>query len=241
MSTNVGSVGFRFNRLTGRDEPRIGTSTVVAGVRGTEVIVYAGANGSSLFLVETGEVTVTSGRSHGQPGRKRRCRSPRGRASRREVRVCLAGRSTSAGWNAEKVEEYLADPVAGAEALIVQLDEFIQGTQEYRDLFDELSVERDAVYEAVAEMEEGDEREALRRELLSLNARNRTLVLNYRYYALSGLSLRRYILGKMYVELTTRYIMDKDNPTYTDFVAVYNEFLDRYDSGIVPNLVEADI
>jgi hypothetical protein len=240
MSTSVGSVGFRFNRLAGRDEPRIGTSTVVAGIRGTEVIVYAGANGSSLFLVQTGEVAVTSAGQTVSLVENEGVEVPAG-GPPGEKFEWLGQEIDFSSWNAEKVEEYLADPVAGAEALIVQLDEFIEGTQEYRDLFDELSVERDAVYDAVAEMEEGDEREALRQELLSLNAQNRTLVLNYRYYALSGLSLRRYILGKMYVELTTRYMLDKDNPTYTNFVSVYEEFMDQYESGIVPNLVEADI
>ncbi|MFW5695964.1 MAG: FecR family protein, partial [Alkalispirochaeta sp.] len=60
MSNSAGAVKYRFNRLTGRSEPDIGTSSVVAGVRGTEVAVYAGGEGSSLFVVESGEVEVTS-------------------------------------------------------------------------------------------------------------------------------------------------------------------------------------
>ncbi|TVR67919.1 MAG: hypothetical protein EA427_11950, partial [Spirochaetaceae bacterium] len=64
MSNSVGSVSYRFQRVTGRAEPRVGTATTVAGVRGTELTIYAGADGSSLFLVESGLVEVSSaGRS----------------------------------------------------------------------------------------------------------------------------------------------------------------------------------
>jgi hypothetical protein len=55
FSSAAGSVAYRFNQVTGR-EPRIATATAAAGVRGTELTVYAGADGTSLFAVRSGEV-----------------------------------------------------------------------------------------------------------------------------------------------------------------------------------------
>ncbi|MFP4152465.1 MAG: hypothetical protein ACLFSV_06435 [Alkalispirochaeta sp.] len=240
MSNSTGSVGYRFKRLAGRDEPRIGTTSVVAGIRGTEVVVYAGANGSSLFLVETGQVDVTSaGRTvslNQDEGVEVPATGPPG-----EKFEWVGQELDYSTWNAEKLGEYLAEPVEGTVALIERLDEFIQGTREYSDLYEQYQAEREQVYEAVSNMEEGEEREVLREQLLELNAQNRLLVLNYRYYSLSGLSLRRYVLGKMYVELTTRYMLNKNDSVYQNFLVEYRRFLDAYENGIVPRLVEADI
>ncbi|MDA3949451.1 MAG: FecR domain-containing protein [Spirochaeta sp.] len=240
MSNSTGSVGYRFNRLAGRDEPRIGTTSVVAGIRGTEVVVYAGANGSSLFLVESGLVDVTSA---GQTvslaqdeGVEVPASGPPG-----DVFEWVGQELDFSTWNAQKLDEYLANPVAGVQSLMTQLDEFIEGTQEYRELYQEIKTEYDAKYETFVELEDGEEKDALREELQQIGNRQRTQVLNYRYYALSGLSLRRYVLGKMYIELTTRYILDKDNATYQGFIAEYERFLAAYNDGIVPRLVEADI
>jgi hypothetical protein len=240
MSNSTGSVGYRFNRLAGRDEPRIGTSSVVAGVRGTEVVVYAGANGSSLFLVETGLVDVTSAGRTVSLVENEGVEVPAGGPPGEKFE--WLGRTIDfSEWNSQQLDSYLENPADGTVALISSLDEFIAGNKEYYDLFQEFSAEREELYERVTEMEEGDERETLRQELLQMNARNRTVVLNYRYNALSALSLRRYVLGRMYVELTTRYMLDRNNPVYQDFLVQYHEFLDRFEEGIVPQLVEADI
>lgn len=240
MSTKVGSVRHRFNRIAGRDEPRIGTSTVVAGIRGTEVIVYAGANGSSLFVVETGMVDVSSAGESVSLTENEAVEVPAGGPPGEKFE--WIGRELDfSTWNAQKLDEYLADPVAGAQSLITQLDEFIEGTREYVELYEEIKSEYDAMYETFTAMESGDEKDALREELEGIGNRQRMQVLNYRYYALSGLSLRRYVLGKMYVELTSRYILDKENDVYRSFVAEYERFLDAYEDGIVPRLVDADI
>jgi hypothetical protein len=144
-------------------------------------------------------------------------------------------------WNSDKLEEYLSNPAGSVEGLLVQLDTFIDGTQEYRDLFETILEEYDQKYERFNSLEEGEEKEQLRVEVQELGTRNRNVALNYRYYALSGLSLRRFVLGRMYVELKTRYFFDRDDPEFQRFSNLYEEFLARFESGIVPRLVEADI
>ncbi len=240
MSNSTGAVGYRFRRLAGREEPIIGTASVVAAVRGTEVTVYAGANGASLFLVETGLVDITSAGETVSLAQNEGVEVPPGGPPGEKFE--WLGRTIDfSDWNAQQLKSYLEKPSEGTAALISSLDEFIAGNREYYELYEEFSAEREDLYQRVTEMEQGEEREALRQELLNMNARNRTVVLNYRYNALSALSLRRYVLGKMYVELSTRYILDRDNPVYQDFLAQYHVFLERFEEGIVPQLVEADI
>jgi len=240
MSNSTGSVAYRFNRLAGRDEPRIGTSTVVAGIRGTEVIVYAGANGSSLFLVESGMVDVTSAGQTVSLVQDEGVEVPAG-GPPGEKFEWLGQEIDYSTWNSEKLEEYLSNPAGSVEGLLLQLDTFIEGAQEYRDLFETILEEYDQKYERFNSLEEGEEKEQLRVEVQELGNRNRNVALNYRYYALSGLSLRRFVLGRMYVELKTRYFFDRDDPEFQRFSNLYEEFLVQFESGIVPRLVEADI
>lgn len=240
MSNSVGSVSYRFQRVTGRAQPLVGTTTTVAGVRGTELTIYAGADGSSLFLVESGLVEVSSaGRSV--------------ELSANQAVEVAVGREPGAvfewkgreldfsSWNQERIAQYLANPVEGTVALTKQLDEFIQGVTEFRALYEEYAAEYDREFERFQAMEDGDEKESLRQELLEFGPLTRTQALNYRYYALSGLSLRRFVLGRMYVELKTRYILDQRNPRFQAFLAEYSRFLEEFEQGVTPGLVDADI
>jgi hypothetical protein len=65
--------------------------------------------------------------------------------------------------------------------------------------------------------------------------------LNYRFFALSALSLRQYVLSSMYIDMKTKYILEVNNKIYSDFIKEYEKFLKIYESNIVPYLVEADI
>ena len=57
LSVALGSIKFRYDKLTGT-EPQVRTNGAVAGVRGTEFTVFSGADGSTLFAVDSGQVTV---------------------------------------------------------------------------------------------------------------------------------------------------------------------------------------
>jgi hypothetical protein len=43
-----------------------------------------------------------------------------------------------------------------------------------------------------------------------------------RHYALSYLSMRRYVLGGMYVQMKSRYILKQDAPEYREFMGLYD-------------------
>lgn len=241
MSTSVGSVGFRFNRLAGRDEPRIGTSTVVAGIRGTEVVVYAGANGSSLFLVETGEVAVTSAGETVSLVENEGVEVPAG-GPPGEKFEWLGQELDFSEWEAEKFAAFLSEPLRGVAGVQSDLYEITQLAEEYYGYYEELNAQLKDVREQLEAIEDEDEFLEFR-ESTFFPVQNQTgiAVLNYRYHALSALSLRRYVLGRMYLEMKTRFILNRDDPTYVQFVEKHNEILDVFEERIVPYLVDADI
>ncbi|RKX83042.1 MAG: hypothetical protein DRP58_09415, partial [Spirochaetes bacterium] len=124
LATTVGAVSFKFGKLFGK-EPILATPSMVAGIRGTELTVYAGEDGSTLIAVDSGLVTVESMgvsvdlvKDEGVevlpgevPGEK----------------FSLLGREMDfASWNADKYENLIADHIAGLERLGHQLDGFIE-------------------------------------------------------------------------------------------------------------------
>jgi hypothetical protein len=64
---------------------------------------------------------------------------------------------------------------------------------------------------------------------------------NLRHYSLSALSMRRFVLGRLYMEIKSRYITDTDNPVFLGFLSIYEEILELFENTVTPLLVEADI
>jgi len=82
----------------------------------------------------------------------------------------------------------------------------------------------------------------LREELLKgVGKDRRILFLNMRFYALSYLSLRRYVVGGLYLQMKSRYITKPTALVYQEFLERYRDILRKYEETIVPHLVEADI
>ncbi|NBF40951.1 MAG: hypothetical protein GVY14_11090 [Spirochaetes bacterium] len=244
LQNTVGSVSYRFNQVTGR-EPRIGTASAVAGVRGTELTVYAGDDGTSLFAVDSGLVEVEAeGRTVS--------------LSENEAVEVVAGQAPGekfewlgeeldfSTWNQERLDAFLEDPLEGLVRIEDRLTFFAEEAEAMYAAFEEGRAEADAVREQIEEMQadgvSAEEIQEFRREELTpVTERYSTLGLNYRYYALSALSMRRFVLGKLYMQMKTRYAFDWDNPIYVEFVELYNGILAEYEERIVPRLVEADI
>lgn len=241
MSTSVGSVGFRFNRLAGRDEPRIGTSSVVAGIRGTEVIVYAGANGSSLFLVQTGEVAVSAAGQTVSLVENEGVEVPAG-GPPGEKFEWLGETLDFSDWEAEQFAEFLSEPLRGIAAVQTDLYEIAELAEEYFGYYEELNEQLRDVRSQLEEIEnEEDFLEFRETNVFPIQNQTRISVLNYRFHALSALSLRRYVLGRMYMEMKTRFMLDRSNPTFVQYEEKHHEILRVFEEEIVPYLVEADI
>mgnify|MGYP006276422309 FL=1 len=243
LQNTVGSVSYRFNQVTGR-EPRIGTASAVAGVRGTELTVYAGDDGTSLFAVDSGLVEVEAEGRTVSLAENEAVEVVAGQAPGEKFEW-LGEELDFSTWNQERLDAFLEDPLEGLARIEERLnyfgDEMSRAVGEYESAQAELDAARAEVEELRADGESEAANQAVEDKVRPAMRQASTLVLNYRYYALSALSMRRYVLGKLYMQMKTRYILDVDNPVFADFLQAYRQVVDDFEREIAPQLVEADI
>jgi hypothetical protein len=244
LQNTVGSVSYRFNQVTGR-EPRIGTASAAAGVRGTELTVYAGDDGTSLFAVDSGLVEVEAEGRTVSLAENEAVEVVAGQAPGEKFEW-LGEELDFSTWNADRLDAFLEDPLEGLVRIERRMDYFSrQLDQAYGSFLDARALADDSRRRIAELRDEGateEEMRTYRADVLTPRVnRSTTLALNYRYYALSALSMRRYVLGKLYMQMKSRYIMDKTNPVYSDFLELYLSILADYEESVVPRLVEADV
>ena len=56
----LGSVQYKFTKAMKDNEPRITTPSTVCGIRGTEFTVFSGLDGSAVYVVDNGSVSVSA-------------------------------------------------------------------------------------------------------------------------------------------------------------------------------------
>lgn len=241
VSTTLGQVSFKFNRMT--KEPLISTPSTVMGVRGTEFTVYAGADGSSLVTVESGAVEVS-----GQ-GEKVLLEQAEGV----EVRAGMApgekfevlGKAVDySDWNNSRIESMIKNPAKALSDLSEQIQTLITEMEKYTELYNQVQEDIPILRERMNTLfEDGkdDEAQALYKDQLRpLEITSLRHVMNYRYYALSILSMRQHVLSGFYIKMKTAYITDSENVVYQDFLKDYYSLIDNYQKRVTPYLVEAD-
>lgn len=108
FSTTIGAVSFKFNRFTGK-EPLIATPGTVAGVRGTEFQVFAGADGSTLVIVESGKVEVEAQGRKVELLPEEGVEVPAGGAPGDKFKV-LRGQIDFSTWNSSRLDNMFVDP-----------------------------------------------------------------------------------------------------------------------------------
>jgi hypothetical protein len=243
FSVALGSVKFRYDRLTGQ-EPLIQTNSCIAGVRGTEFSVFAGVDGSALIVVDKGTVTVEAeGRSvalepeegvevrPGQPPGDK-FRIPKEKIDYRK-------------WNEDKLTSLLGDPVAAIQSTIDQLRFYTSQSDAFGKLYDEYrsKLQSEEQKRLKIAQEQGVEiaRKYENETVFPLRVQTGNLFLNVRYYSLAALSLRRYVGGRMYMLLKIKHITSPTDETYTQFLSLFRQLLSEYEDNIVPLLVETDI
>jgi hypothetical protein len=243
LSATLGSVAYKFNRtLSGG--PRISTPSIIAGVRGTEFTVFAGVDGSSLLAVESGEVDVTS---EGETVRllpKEGVEVRPGEKPGEKFQV-LRGQIDYSTWNRQRFNAFLDDPVGTILALSKKLDDYIEEIETILPLLRENQEKLEAGRTKLQQLEKEEGKEAryeyYKETVFPLEVETSYLGMNRRYYALSALSMRRFLIGKIYMEMKTRYITDRNDHLYEEFLAAYESFLSDFEKYIVPHLIEADI
>ena len=243
MTNTVGSVAYRFQTLAGRRQ-EVGTATAVAGVRGTEFTVYAASDGSSLFAVDTGLVAVESAGVEVEVAAGQAVEVRAGEAPG-EVYEWLGRTLDFSDWNTARIEAILEDPIESLDRLARRLNQFGIELEHWNAISQELRTQMDIELEQIRQIREtqGEEAyQAYRSEMIRpLQAQQRTALVNRRYYALSALSMRRFVLTRMYTTMKTRYILVPDTPVMREFNDRYTEILNEFEQTFVPELVPADV
>ncbi|MFP4509912.1 MAG: FecR domain-containing protein [Spirochaetaceae bacterium] len=242
FSNSRGAVTYRLDVLTGR-QPRIQSANAVAGVRGTVFTVFAGDDGSSLFLVESGRIAVTAQGEEVEIGEDFAVEVGSGEAPGEPFEV-LRGSLDFSGWNGGRQEALLENPVVAAEGAYRRLQELVRelnvAVAEYEPLRQQLSEAREEATR-IFEDEGQDAVDAFREEnVRPLELATPRRFLNVRYWALSAVSLRRNVFGRMYSLLKSTYITEPENPDWVAYQQVHEQALSLFEEAVVPWLVPAD-
>ena len=243
LTNTVGSVAFRFQTLAGRQQ-QVGTATAVAGVRGTEFTVYAGSDGSSLFGVDSGLITVESAGvgvdvAAGQAVEVRAGEAPG------DVIRWIGPELDFSTWDQERVDSFLDDPITSLQRLQTRMRDFIANGAAMYEIYLESWAE---LQEAEAERGRIRDRDgaaaadAFFQATVAPRVRQTLIhVLNYRFYDVSALSLRRFVYSRMYISMKTRYWNDLQNPAFQEFLSSYRSMLDEFETSIAVRLDPEDI
>jgi hypothetical protein len=132
MSIALGSIKFRYDKLTG-SEPQVRTNGAVAGVRGTEFSVFAGADGSTLFAVDSGEVDVESAGKTVQLAAAEGVEVPLGQPP--GDKFTLQGYQINySKWNGDKLAGMLGDPMAALQNIETAMNGYTKDLGDYYGL-----------------------------------------------------------------------------------------------------------
>lgn len=243
LACTLGEVAFKFKRA-GSLEPLIATNSTVAGVRGTEFQVYAGVDGSSLIAVRSGLVEVESEGKTVSLEKNEAVEVKPGEAP--GEKYSLKGKPLNfTSWNGGKKREFLKNPAESLKAVEKRIDFYNSKVEELYPIFLEWDAQltEDRKTFSKIKTEKGDAEANIYREKVMLQSVNNVvnLSLNVRYYALSALSMRRFVVGNMYTEMKTRYITKLDKAEYKEFEEVYKRLLQKFEEISIPQINETDI
>ena len=245
LATTVGAVRFKFDRLTGQ-EPLIATPGMVAGVRGTELEVFASSDGAVIILVSTGAVEVESRGESVALGENEGVEVEPGKPPGEKFEV-LRGQLDFSSWNGEREAALLEDPIKSLEGAAIGLDSLIEELELLIPTFEEKRESLDLEREKLRDEEDADKRKSAYEQIVyPLEVETSYLALNIRYFALSALSYRRFILGTMYLRIKVRDLEETlaqgtSAPGYDDFYRLYEAVIERFERAVTPHLVEIDI
>jgi hypothetical protein len=243
LSVALGSIKFRYDKLTG-SEPGIRTNGAIAGVRGTELTVYSGADGTTFIAVDSGSVTVESQGQAVELGANEGVEVPLGKPPGQKITV-HADQIDYKAWNDAKLAAMLADPAAAMANVEAAMAEYVANVTDYAARYEASKTLLDAERQkrtAILSEQGKDAAAKYEDEVVKpLALATGYLYLNVRYYSLAALSLRRYVAGRMYVMMKARTIADPSDPTWQSFLERESELLRSFEESIVPHLVAEDI
>jgi hypothetical protein len=242
FSCMLGSVYLKVQKITGTG-PRITSGSMAAGVRGTEFEVYSGVDGSTLIRVVKGQVEVESQGKLVSLNPDEAVEVKLGRPPGQKYTVKQP--IDFSKWNQGKYEEFLKDPLGSMKSVEVRMLDYIK---EIKNLYAEYQrilkiLETEEAKRKKLEEEEGEEasKKYYREQIMPIRNEATLVYLNIRFNSLSALSLRRFVAGRMYLFMKTKYINDTSAKIYQDFLAMHNRVLTYFYTDTLKFIVEPDI
>ncbi len=244
LSCALGKLSFSRDKFLG-NEPRLATSSAICGVRGTNFALLAGVDGSSLIVVEEGSVEVAAAGEAVEVGKAEGVEVITGSAPGDIFKAPEKAIDFST-WNQGRLDVFLKDPIASAEKVKTQLQSFIAEIKKihpiYLDTMKSLKEQQGKMNEILEKKGKEEAKKYGKANLAPLMINATNLYMNIRFLALSSLSLRRFISGRMYIILKAKYVLNPGDATYKDFLKVHSEILGLFESEVVPQfIVLADI
>jgi hypothetical protein len=243
LSAAVGSFAFRFNVAVGR-EPRVGSTTSVAGVRGTELRVYAASDGTTRFEVLEGLVEIQDAGRRVTLGAEQGVEVAPGRGPS-TVFAFLEQPIDYSVWNAGLVDDFLDDPLPALRGIASEMNDLMDEIERRGPRVDGLFEAAEAAEAELDEVEEENGKEAREQYFLNtvMPARRiaRAAYVDFRFVVLSALSLDQYVLSRLAAEIEAKYYLDPDTPVLQEFGDLVDEVRDRYERVVVPRLVPSDL
>lgn len=245
VAAAVGSFSFRFSAAVG-NEPRIGSTTSVAGVRGTEVRVYVGSDGTTRYEVLEGIIEIEDAARRVTLGPEQGIEITPGAGVGPQNVFAFLERPIDYGvWNAGLVEAFLADPLPSLRGIAAEmqdlLDEIRRRAPEVEALL-ALSAEEGA---RLDEIEEADGLEArqehFREVVMPARRAARAAFVDLRFVVLSALSLDQHILSRLAAEVEARSFFDPESRVIDEFRSDLAAIRSEYESVVVPWLVSSDL
>jgi hypothetical protein len=242
LAVTLGSVKVKYDRLTG-SEPFIQSVGCIAGVRGTELSIVAGADGASLIVVDSGLVSVEAFGKTVELGPDEAVEVINGQPPGDKFTVHRDQIDYST-WGEERIESLLADPLTAVAGMRERLSYYAANVADYHGRYLDVSARLQAAREQavkVGEEKGKDVQQAYDREFVRpLVIENSSLVLNYRYFGLAALSMRRFVGSRMYLMLKVNYAAAPDDPAWRSFSEQFTAFVADFEAVIMPVLVDAD-
>ena len=243
LTVALGAIAYRYNRVAG-NEPRIGTNSVVAGVRGTELEVFAGSDGSSLFVVREGLVAVESAGEAVELAANQGVQVAPGEPPGEPFEARF-GEIDFSTWNEGREVEIRENPVMALARVGRQLENFAEEIRflgpENERLNSIIEDAREAIRNEEDEEAADELRAAYAEDIRPLETRQTQVYNNLRFYARSALSLRQYVMARMYVLVKTSEWDVLDGDVWRAYEALHQEILDEFDDVFTPWLTELDI
>jgi hypothetical protein len=211
-------------------------------VRGTEFTVFAGRDGSVLLAVDGGIVDVESQGKTVSLFKDEAVEVEPGKAPGEKF-IFLGKELDFSNWNQGKTDDFLADPVAGIASIETQLAGYKDALMALKKPYEASSASWKKITEEYKAILDSGDKEATKAyqtdKLFPAQDLRMTMILNIRHHSLNYLSVRRYVLSNMYMEMKSRYPANR-SAEVQEFFKRHAELLSRYEADIVPELNEND-